>query len=158
MDHKDGNKCPVCSMDMIYCIVGSGDTWQVGSLCSRCRKRDADLLPRSVLSKKRIRRDDLMAIPASTSYSFPRLTKPPTTKQKPNPLRSMPYKDYLKTEHWQRLRRAVLAYADYKCQLCESTERLSVHHRTYERRGSELLSDVIVLCTPCHAKFHDKVK
>ena len=31
---------------------------------------------------------------------------------------------------------------------------LHVHHLTYERRGKELLSDVVVLCLNCHAEEH----
>jgi hypothetical protein len=72
-------------------------------------------------------------------------------------LRTMPYADYLRTNEWSRRRQMALTAADARCQLCNSTDRLHVHHRTYERRGCELPSDLTVLCQSCHAKFHDKI-
>lgn len=70
--------------------------------------------------------------------------------------KSMPYQEYLKTEHWQDIRKSALKRSRYRCQLCNSGGMLDVHHRTYERRGEELSSDVIVLCRACHSKFHGK--
>jgi 5-methylcytosine-specific restriction endonuclease McrA len=70
-------------------------------------------------------------------------------------LKSMPYNEYLKTEHWQRVRKWALAIAAYKCQACASEKALHVHHNNYERRGEELPSDVVVFCDKCHQKFHD---
>ena len=37
-----------------------------------------------------------------------------------------------------------------RCQACDSPSSLVVHHRSYDRRGSELWMDLIVLCSPCH--------
>lgn len=72
-------------------------------------------------------------------------------------LPTMPYSEYLKTAHWQDVRQAALGRAVGRCQLCGARDRLNVHHNTYERRGRELASDVIVLCRSCHAKHHDIV-
>lgn len=73
-------------------------------------------------------------------------------------LRSMPYKEYLQTEHWQNVRRRALKTAKGRCQLCnENKKALDVHHKTYERKGREYRRDVIVLCRSCHEKFHDKL-
>lgn len=69
-------------------------------------------------------------------------------------LKTMPYAKYLQTEHWQQIRKAALKRAKYRCQTCNSTSVLDVHHRTYERRGEEIAADVIVLCRDCHSKFH----
>jgi len=70
-------------------------------------------------------------------------------------LRSIPYDAYLKTEHWARMREKALDYAGHRCQLCYSaSEPLHVHHRTYDRLGRELLSDLVVLCEDCHERFH----
>jgi 5-methylcytosine-specific restriction endonuclease McrA len=71
-------------------------------------------------------------------------------------LKAMPYSEYLKTEHWQETRRAALKRAKYRCQVCNTNDRsLHVHHRTYERRGEEIASDLIVLCESCHGTFHE---
>lgn len=69
-------------------------------------------------------------------------------------LRRMSYAEYLQTDHWQSIRAAALRRARWRCQLCNRATSLDVHHRTYERRGCELLSDVIALCRPCHATHH----
>ena len=69
---------------------------------------------------------------------------------------SMPYKEYLETDHWKKTRAKALKKANYKCELCNSTKELNVHHKTYGNRGKEKPEDLIVLCHNCHAKFHDK--
>ena len=69
-------------------------------------------------------------------------------------LATMPYAQYLKTDHWQAVRKAALERADHRCQTCNTPDNLHVHHRTYENRGSERDSDVIVLCKECHERFH----
>lgn len=68
-------------------------------------------------------------------------------------LQALPYADYLKTEHWQTVRRLAMERADWRCQLCDS-EGAEVHHRTYVRRGCELLRDLVVLCPACHGRHH----
>jgi 5-methylcytosine-specific restriction endonuclease McrA len=70
-------------------------------------------------------------------------------------LRAMPYQEYLMTEHWQTVRAATLKRDHNRCQLCRSTERLQVHHNTYERRGCEDPDDTVTLCGDCHQTFHD---
>lgn len=73
-------------------------------------------------------------------------------------LRTMPYSDYLRTNHWQELRLRKLRSAKGHCSLCHRTGiQLHVHHSTYERRGQEYLNDLIVLCSVCHSEFHQKL-
>lgn len=72
-------------------------------------------------------------------------------------LRTMPYDQYLQTSHWKTLRLKKLEEVGRRCQLCNSEDRLDVHHRSYEHRGEEPLNDLTVLCRPCHAKFHGKM-
>jgi hypothetical protein len=73
-------------------------------------------------------------------------------------LKAMPYPEYLQTEHWKSLRKSRLKQSRYKCEICNShSETLDVHHKTYERRGSEYNGDLMVLCRTCHSKFHDKL-
>lgn len=66
----------------------------------------------------------------------------------------MPYADYLKSPEWAQKRQRALRFAGFRCQLCNSPERLNVHHRTYERLGQELMGDLITLCNDCHSIFH----
>jgi hypothetical protein len=70
-------------------------------------------------------------------------------------LRAMPYRIYLRTPEWRRTRAAALVRAGNACSLdVRHTEELEVHHRTYERLGAELVSDLIVLCHSCHRLHH----
>lgn len=71
-------------------------------------------------------------------------------------LRQMPYGEYLRTQHWNAVRLAALRRARWRCQVCNVSGRLDVHHRTYENRGDEQASDVIALCRSCHARHHGK--
>lgn len=70
-------------------------------------------------------------------------------------LKSMPYQQYLQTDHWQSIRKRELKYADYRCRLCDEDVNLQVHHRTYDRIGCERPNDVTALCQECHEKHHD---
>jgi len=73
---------------------------------------------------------------------------------KPSPLRFVPYDEYLKTPHWQTMRRRALLRAGNQCQNCGFPRRLQVHHLTYDRRGREAEGDLVVLCAWCHEKEH----
>jgi len=86
-------------------------------------------------------------------------------------LKSLPYAEYLKSNHWYYKRNKALNKAFFQCQVCNSKGhiirpandpdfveyrecQLHVHHRTYERKGHELPQDLIVLCSECHELFH----
>lgn len=73
-------------------------------------------------------------------------------------LRNMDYADYLKTPEWKDIRGEVLRRARYRCQICNSDYGLHVHHRTYENRGDEDLSDLTALCSDCHRIYHQAGK
>lgn len=70
----------------------------------------------------------------------------------------LPYRVYLKTPHWQKVRAAALEHAGHRCALCNSSQNLEVHHRTYERRGAERPADVTVLCDDCHKRHHRRLR
>lgn len=65
------------------------------------------------------------------------------------------YREYLNSPEWQAKRRLALEQAGWRCKVCNSTTRLQVHHRTYDRVGNEELCDLTVLCATCHQLFHD---
>lgn len=69
-------------------------------------------------------------------------------------LRALPYVAYLKTDHWDRVRRAELRAAEYRCRLCYAQTGLEVHHRSYERLGEERPADVFAICGTCHSRQH----
>jgi hypothetical protein len=74
------------------------------------------------------------------------------TQATPDELATMPYADYLCTEHWQQRRRIVLRYKP-NCERC-LRPATDVHHITYERRGREKPSDLMALCRDCHRAVH----
>ena len=68
---------------------------------------------------------------------------------------AMPYRLYLRTPEWRRTRAAALLRAGNSCSLdVTHTDGLEVHHRTYERLGAELVTDLVVLCHACHRLHH----
>lgn len=79
------------------------------------------------------------------------------TEQELEQLRSLPYVQYLETDTWKRTREIAIKRSGSRCQLCGSTSQLNVHHNNYQNKGEEMPYDLVVLCRPCHAKFHDKV-
>lgn len=69
------------------------------------------------------------------------------------------YAEYLKTEHWQEVRKMALENAGNKCVVCGKGDLpLHVHHNTYENIGEERETDVTVLCMNCHKLYHDNYK
>lgn len=64
------------------------------------------------------------------------------------------YQAYLQSPEWAAKRDAALLRFDGRCAVCNSADRLEVHHRTYERIYEEQVGDLIALCGDCHAKFH----
>lgn len=64
------------------------------------------------------------------------------------------YAEYLKTDWWARRRLRALTKAANACQICKSQHRLEVHHNCYDRLGSELDSDLFVVCEMHHDMIH----
>jgi len=76
------------------------------------------------------------------------------------------YADYLKTEHWKKVREVARLRSGGKCRCCGKDLEFDfvAHHRTYRRIGKErmgskhwfLRDDVVAVCTKCHdGKRHD---
>ena len=66
------------------------------------------------------------------------------------------YYDYLRSDEWQRKRRARLKHDGYRCQMCGSGKQVEVHHICYDhlRKGAEI-DDLVTLCHDCHRKVHE---
>lgn len=65
------------------------------------------------------------------------------------------YNEYIKSDSWNKKRESVFKYQNI-CQKCWTMNRLNVHHGTYKRLWDEEISDLFVMCSDCHKKFHDK--
>ena len=70
-------------------------------------------------------------------------------------LETVEYSEYLRTDHWARIRQRTLRYWENRCAICYSQDNLQIHHRTYSRRGHEQDNDVVALCSYCHRLFHE---
>jgi hypothetical protein len=67
----------------------------------------------------------------------------------------MPYKEYLRTGHWQKKRKKALQYFGYRCCQCSAEDVvLDVHHTHYEDLWREKLEDLRVVCRSCHEAAH----
>lgn len=64
------------------------------------------------------------------------------------------YVEHINSRKWQRLRRNKFIESGHKCEECGREWELDVHHRTYERLGSEEMEDLVVLCKRCHSDLH----
>jgi hypothetical protein len=81
-------------------------------------------------------------------------------------LRDCKYKNYLATDHWQKVRHAALLIHNARCQeddcydLMEtwwfSLDSLHIHHLTYKNRGCERYRDLTLLCEAHHRKVHNR--
>lgn len=68
--------------------------------------------------------------------------------------RQTEYNQYLQSDHWQQVKLRYRQAHKYKCFVCPKKDGLHLHHRTYERLGAELDSDLVYLCAKCHGKVH----
>lgn len=62
------------------------------------------------------------------------------------------YPKYLSSSSWKIIRNISISRATNKCQVCNSAEKLNVHHRKYET-GKEKIQDLLVPCQNCHELF-----
>lgn len=104
------------------------------------------------MSEKRI-----IVIDVPTAAEFARAQnwqRPKTT----DPWRAK-YYAVLDSPRWKALRARLIAALEGKCGRCNRNSNaeghpflLELHHKTYERLGAELDTDVEVLCPECHKK------
>jgi len=59
------------------------------------------------------------------------------------------------SSYWKMFAQRIRNYWGHRCAICYKRGNTEVHHRTYERMGHELDTDVIAVCKNCH-KFCDK--
>ncbi len=91
-------------------------------------------------------------------YFYNALPEIPIFRGRVERLAAERYQEYIGSDRWKELRVIALAVAGNRCQVCNSSQHLHVHHRTYERLGYELISDLTVLCDECHELFHEAGK
>jgi len=70
--------------------------------------------------------------------------------------KNLPYKEFLQTDYWKKVRAKVLERDGNKCIICKGTYILQVHHDSYKHHGDEMnhLEDLMTLCKNCHKEHH----
>lgn len=71
---------------------------------------------------------------------------------------AMSYAKYMQSQRWASRKSAYYAKHQKSCRACRSEDQIDLHHRTYERMGFEPDSDLVPLCSRCHAAVHDMHK
>lgn len=64
------------------------------------------------------------------------------------------YRRYIASDRWKERRAEYFQSHKRRCSACGSTVQIHLHHRTYDRMGAELDSDLTPLCQGCHTKVH----
>jgi 5-methylcytosine-specific restriction endonuclease McrA len=65
---------------------------------------------------------------------------------------------YLRSRHWDLVRKAAYKRSGYKCAACGAHTRLDAHHLTYAHIGHELDDEVVAVCRDCHTKLGSGAK
>lgn len=74
-------------------------------------------------------------------------------------LLSLPYREYLQSQHWSEIRKAALSFYGKRCSVCGSSKnKLHVHHVCYKNKGRESMADLIILCEHCHKAVSESIK
>ena len=60
------------------------------------------------------------------------------------------YNDHLNSDEWRDLKRKIVRERGNMCERCGSAGLLHLHHKTYDRLGEELPSDLELVCVDCH--------
>ena len=65
------------------------------------------------------------------------------------------YREYLKSDAWQRKRYVVLKRDNWSCVFC-GARATQVHHKRYAKKniGKEPIEWLVSICKPCHEAIH----
>lgn len=64
------------------------------------------------------------------------------------------YEKYISSPKWAQIRTRIIRQRGGRCQACQSSDNLHVHHGTYDRFERELDTDLFLLCESCHDTLH----
>lgn len=67
------------------------------------------------------------------------------------------YREYLKSDHWQNLRRLKLK-RKCQCGICGSNQNIQIHHLQYRNIYDVKTTDLRRLCGRCHTLVHELIK
>ena len=65
------------------------------------------------------------------------------------------YLEYLKSDHWKKLRQEVMRRDGFRCVDCGRKNHLQAHHTFYHAELTEhVAADFVTVCFRCHQKRH----
>ena len=75
-------------------------------------------------------------------------------------VQALSYSDFLATLYWKTIAYVKRKQMRYKCEICNGSKNLNVHHRTYAIHGIEHYSsiidkDLMLVCEKCHGEIHN---
>ncbi len=75
-------------------------------------------------------------------------------------IKDMEYSEFLESAYWYCVSAEARDRAAGRCLMCNSTQMLEVHHRTYASHGAEHrnMHDLNTFCRRCHGTFHKQKK
>lgn len=76
-------------------------------------------------------------------------------KNKKEPHWKDKYLEYLKSKEWKAIRVKLFQLRGRKCEECDATRFLQIHHKTYIRLYHEKMDDLQILCRECHKAEHN---
>jgi len=71
-----------------------------------------------------------------------------------NPRHSTAYTQRLASPEWKLLKLTIIAKRGNKCERCNKSGHLDLHHKTYKNLGHEPETDLELLCRICHDEQH----
>lgn len=89
---------------------------------------------------------------SNKSYYFS--TRKPTSAGKWVAIKPTAYGEYLKSGAWEDIKKNYFNGKKKSCEVCNSTAKVSLHHKYYAERGQEKIEDLIALCDVCHKEVH----
>jgi 5-methylcytosine-specific restriction endonuclease McrA len=60
------------------------------------------------------------------------------------------YEEHLRSAQWKNMKRDMIRLRGAACERCGFGGTLELHHKTYQRLGSEWIEDLELLCHDCH--------
>jgi hypothetical protein len=105
-------------------------------------------------------------------HQFDLFASAPVPRPKANPLqqpskkpgsldeafrRTAAYEKHIRSAQWRNTREQMFKLRGKKCEECDATTDLELHHNTYERFGREAPSDLKILCKR-HHEIADRVR
>jgi 5-methylcytosine-specific restriction endonuclease McrA len=64
------------------------------------------------------------------------------------------YARYIRSTKWQRRRERYFSTHKKLCRACGTGKKIELHHKTYKNLGAERDTDLVPLCSKCHAGVH----